>query len=50
MKDLPGLFVAETFGATGPVVLFPMLLLALAAFDSFTSEVRCEELMLLYEA
>ena len=51
MKDLPGLFVAEIFGATGPAALFPMLLpLALGGFDSLTSEFRKEALMLVYEA
>ena len=51
MKDLPGLLVAETFGATGPDALFPMLLpLALGAFDSLTSEFRNDALMLVYEA
>ena len=48
MKDLPGLFVAETFGATGPDALFPMLLPL--ALGGFTSEFRNEALMLVYEA
>ena len=50
-NDLPGLLVAETFGATGPDALFPMLLpLALGAFDSLTSEFRNVALMFVCEA
>ena len=41
MKDLPGLLVAETFGATGPEALFPMLL-PLALGFSLTSEFLIE--------
>ena len=44
MKDLPGLLVAETFGATGPAALFPMLLPL--ALGGFTSEFRNDALML----
>ena len=40
MKDLPGLLVAETFGATGPEALFPILLPL--ALGSFTSEFLIE--------